>query len=114
MSKRRTRTPRQTAFSDQANALARDLAADLSTLPIVLDPPNGEQCTWCDCPDGPNSPHNRSGYRCGGCPAAADHVVRVFSSPNRRVDYPACDRHHVEIIAAIATVAATVRKGGRP
>lgn len=103
-------TPRETFLSDQALAMARDIAADGRTIPIVLDPAHGQPCTWCDCPDGPDSPHNNPGYRCGGCTTPADIIVRVFVTADRRTDYPACDRHHAEIIAAVATAG----RGGRP
>jgi hypothetical protein len=98
----RPRTPQDTFLSDQALAFARDIATDGNTIPIVLDPPNGETCTWCDCPDGPGSPHNRRGYRCPGCPANADAILRVFASPTVRYDFPACDRHQAHVIAAVA------------
>lgn len=102
-------TPQQTFWSDQALATARDVAAAGNTVPIVLDPADGERCTWCDCPDGPDSPHNRRGYKCDGCPAGADYVVRLFAGPDVRYDFPACDRHHTDIIAAVAE---TIRTGG--
>lgn len=100
--------PQETFLSDQALAYARDIAAAGAAVPIVLDPANGEQCAWCDCPDGPDSPHNQRGYRCPGCGTKADMVVKVFAGPILRYDFPACNRHHADIIAAVAH---TVRAG---
>jgi hypothetical protein len=96
-----TRTPLDTFLSDQALAAGRTAAADPSLVPVVVTAANGEQCTWCDCPDGPGSPHNNPNYRCGGCGTAAKHVVSTFSGPNRRYDFPACERHRDDIVAAV-------------
>jgi hypothetical protein len=104
-----TRTPQDTFLSDQALAAAREAANDPSLLPIAITAANGEQCTWCDCPDGPDSPHNRRGYRCGGCPATAKYVVSIHASPTMRYDYPACDRHHTDIVATAAYLAGGAR-----
>jgi hypothetical protein len=101
-----TRTPQDTFLSDQALAAARDAAMDPSLLPVAITAANGEQCTWCDCPDGPDSPHNQRGYRCRGCPATAKYVVSIHTGPNMRYDYPACDRHHTDIVATTARLAA--------
>lgn len=100
------RTPQDTFLSDQTLAAAHEAAADPRTIPVAITAANGETCTWCDCPDGPNSPHNRRGYRCPGCPAAAKYVVSTFNGPNLRYDFPACDRHHTDIVAAVAAVTA--------
>lgn len=97
-----TRTPQDTFLSDQALATARDAAHDPSTVPVAVTAANGERCTWCDCPDGPDSPHNQPGYRCSGCPATAEVVVSAFSGPNLRYDFPACGRHQADIVAAVA------------
>lgn len=97
-----TRTPQDTFLSDQTLAAARDAAVDPKLMPIAITAANGEQCTWCDCPDGPDSPHNQRGYRCAGCLARAESVVSVFSGPNRRYDYPACERHRLDIVATVA------------
>ena len=99
------RTPQDTALSDQALAAARDAAADPTLLPVALTAANNQQCSWCDCPDGPDSPHNQRDYRCPGCPADAKYVISTFAGPNLRYDYPACERHHTDILAAIVTLA---------
>lgn len=96
-----TRTPQDTFLSDQALAAARDAATDPGSVPVAVTAADGQRCTWCDCPDGPASPHNRPGYRCPGCPATAAVVVSTFSGPNLRYDFPACDRHHTDIVAAV-------------
>lgn len=106
-----TRTPHDTFLSDQALALARDIAATGTVMPVVIDHANGEQCSWCDCPDGPDSPHNVSGYRCSGCPQGAYCVVRTYADAAHSYDYPACERHKDDIVAAIASA---VGRGGRP
>jgi hypothetical protein len=98
------RTPQDTFLSDQALATARDAASDPGTVPVAVTAANGEQCTWCDCPDGPDSPHNQRDYRCGGCLATARYVVSTFAGPGVRFDYPACDRHHTDIVASIVRV----------
>ncbi|MEU7399709.1 hypothetical protein [Streptomyces sp. NPDC044948] len=100
------RTPRDTFLSDQALAAARDAAADPSLAPIAVTAANGEQCTWCDCPLGPDSPHNNPNYRCGGCPKTAEAVVSAFAGPNRRYDYPACKRHRDDVVASLVTAIA--------
>ena len=97
-----SRTPQDTFLSDQALAAARDAADDPSLVPVAITAANGEQCTWCDCPDGPNSPHNQRGYRCPGCPETAKSVVSTFAGPNIRYDFPACDRHTTDIVASVA------------
>lgn len=102
------RTPQDTFLSDQALAAARDAAADPSLMPIAVTAANGEQCTWCDCPDGPSSPHNNPDYRCGGCPVPAAAVVSTFAGPARRYDFPACERHRDDVVA-VAVLAITQR-----
>jgi hypothetical protein len=97
-----TRTPQDTFLSDQALATARDAAADPNLVPVAITAANGEQCTWCDCPDGPDSPHNQRGYRCGGCPVKAESIVSFFAGPYMRYDYPACERHRMDIVATVA------------
>jgi hypothetical protein len=97
-----TRTAQDTFLSDQTLAAARDAAADRNTVPVAVTAANGEQCTWCDCPDGPDSPHNQPDYRCPGCTATAKYVVSTFAGPNLRYDFPACDRHTTDIVAAVA------------
>ncbi|MFI2431955.1 hypothetical protein [Streptomyces sp. NPDC018693] len=104
-----TRTPQDTFLSDQALATARDAATDPDTVPVAVTAANDEQCTWCDCPDGPGSPHNQAGYRCPGCPTTAKYVVSTFAGPNLRYDFPACDRHHADIVAAVARTVAGAR-----
>jgi hypothetical protein len=104
-----TRTPSQTFWSDQALATARDAAADPDLVPVAITAANGEQCTWCDCPMGPASPHNQRGYVCGGCPTTAKNVVSTFTGPNLRYDFPACDRHTTDIVASIARVVGGAR-----
>ena len=103
------RTPQDTFLSDQTLATARTAAADPGTVPVAITAANGEQCTWCDCPDGPNSPHNQLGYRCPGCPATAKNVVSTFAGPNLRYDFPACDRHTTDIVTSIAQVVRGIR-----
>jgi hypothetical protein len=95
------RTPQDTFLSDQTLAAARDAASDPSLVPVAVTAANGEQCTWCDCPDGPNSPHSNKAYRCGGCPMPAKVVVSLHSGPNLRYDFPACERHQVDIVASV-------------
>lgn len=104
-----TRSPQDTFLSDQTLATARDAAADPSLVPVAITAANGEQCTWCDCPDGPNSPHNQRGYRCPGCPATAKNVVSTFTGPSIRYDFPACDRHTTDIVASVARVVGGAR-----
>lgn len=104
-----TRTPLDTFLSDQALATARDAATDPGTIPVAITAANGQQCTWCECPDGPDSPHNQRGYVCGGCPATAKYVVSTFSGPNLRYDFPACERHTTDIVAAVARTVAGAR-----
>jgi hypothetical protein len=95
------RTPYDTFLSDQTLAAARDAASDPTLVPVAVTAANGERCTWCDCPDGPNSPHSNKGYRCAGCPTAAKVVVSLHSGPNLRYDFPACERHKVDIVASV-------------
>jgi len=102
-----TRTPQETFWSDQALAAAQEAALDPGMVPVAVTAADGKKrCTWCDCPDGPDSPHNQPGYRCAGCPARAKDVVSVFAGPTLRYDYPACARHRDEIIASIVQAAA--------
>ncbi|UJV41595.1 hypothetical protein [Streptomyces sp. AMCC400023] len=104
-----TRTPQDTFLSDQALATAREAATDPGTVPVAITAANGEQCTWCDCPLGPDSPHNQRGYRCPGCPEQAKHVVSTFAGPNLRYDFPACGRHTTDIVASIAQLVGGTR-----
>lgn len=96
-----SRSPRDTFLSDQALAAGREAAADPGLAPIVVTAANGEQCSWCDCPDGPDSPHLNPDYRCGGCGSKAVSIVSSFTGPNRRYDYAACERHRDEVVAAL-------------
>lgn len=91
---RRVRTPQDTFLSDQALAAARDQASDGRTLAVVLDyATDGQQCSWCDCPDDPSSPHYQDSYRCDGCPADAYYVASMFNSTVGRRDIPLCRGH---------------------
>lgn len=100
-------TPQETFWSDQTLATAREAALDPGTLPFAITAADGKKrCTWCDCPDGPDSPHNNPGYRCDGCPTLAVHVVSLYATPTLRYDYPACAVHWTEIVAQAAQAAA--------
>ncbi|WP_031516815.1 hypothetical protein [Streptomyces sp. NRRL F-5123] len=104
------RTPLETFWSDQVLAAARDAAADPSLLPLAITAADGKtRCTWCDCPDGPDSPHNNPAYRCTGCPTTARQVVSFYARPNLRYDYPACEQHYAEIVGQIVRAAAASR-----
>ncbi|MFM9593371.1 hypothetical protein ACKI1O_28785 [Streptomyces scabiei] len=103
------RTPHDTFLSDQALATAREAAKDPDTIPVAMTAANGEQCTWCDCPLGPGSPHNQPDYRCPGCPEQAKTVVSTFAGPNLRYDFPACDRHTADIVTSIVQVTGGTR-----
>ncbi|MFE9432187.1 hypothetical protein [Streptomyces sp. NPDC006640] len=105
-----TRSAQDTFLSDQALAAAREAATDPGLVPIAITAANGEQCTWCDCPLGPDSPHNRIGYRCPGCVTRAKNVVSAFAGPGVRYDFPACDRHSSDIVASIAQVVVGARR----
>ncbi len=102
-------TPQETFWSDQTLAAAQEAAYDPSLLPVAVTAADGKaRCTWCDCPDGPDSPHNNPDYRCAGCPSLAVHVVSVQESPSLRYDYPACEKHWAEIVAQIAGAVGSV------
>lgn len=95
------RTPQQTFLSDQALAAAREAAADPDQLAIALTAAEGkQQCSWCDCP----IEAHLNGETCAGCPATAVHVVSVYATQHLRYDYPACERHHADIVAQHARV----------
>lgn len=96
-----TRTPQDTFLSDQGLAAARDLAADGKTVVIFPDAPDGEQCSWCDCPD---FEHTDQAYQCPACPAPAAAVLRIFDGTPVRRDIPVCDRHQLEAIRFISLV----------
>ncbi|MDT3395469.1 hypothetical protein RKE29_02180 [Streptomyces sp. B1866] len=96
------RTAYQTFLADQTLAAAAEAAALPGQVPVAITTVDGGRCTWCDCPDGPDSPHNQRGYQCGGCPAPAAVVVSVHTGPELRYDFPACERHQADIVAAVA------------
>lgn len=102
MTDRHARTPYDTFLSDQALAYAREQAETPGTLAVVLDYATpGQQCTWCDCPDGLNSPHNDTRFRCSGCPSHAYYVVHAVAG-TRQSDIPMCKAHHSDFVAMLA------------
>ncbi|MFJ1581754.1 hypothetical protein ACIOC1_00255 [Streptomyces sp. NPDC088197] len=93
-------SPAQVAAYDQALATARDLAARGKTV-ILADAPTGAQCSWCDCPD---SEHVDETYRCGGCPAMADAILRVLPERPERKALPVCAPHFTDAMRLLTTV----------
>jgi hypothetical protein len=106
VSNRRRPRPRDVARRDQAVAAARDMAAQPGTAACVVDyAPPGAQCSWCDCPsplDDPTSPHLNPAYTCGGCPEAAERVVRAMRGSVREIAAPVCTRHQADAYAVRA------------
>ncbi len=95
MSNRRRLRPHETARRDQRQAEAE---AALRSGRVVfwedIAPP-GTQCSWCDCPLGPDSPHNRPGYVCPHtCPDRSAVVVWVLHFSQAPHPIPLCQRHH--------------------
>lgn len=103
-----TRTAQQTFWSDQALATARDTASDGSTIAIVNDFPNGEQCSWCDCPNEAVL-GDLQGHHCIGCPDPAGSVLRIHDGTQTRRDIPVCNKHRDD-----AAVFAFTVLGARP
>lgn len=98
------------AAYDQAKATARDLAA--SGIPTILaDAPNGAQCSWCDCPDTPDTPHVDENYRCSGCPATADAILRVLPARPERKSLPVCTAHYENALRMLTAVLGVLPPG---
>jgi len=94
MSNRRKLRPHELAKRDQclADAVAR-LNRGQGVIWTDLAEP-GTQCSYCDCPIGPGSPHAVPGYVCDDpCTAEAVYVVIVLSHPDLR-PVLLCERHH--------------------
>lgn len=110
--RRRLRPPAETAAMDQALAAARNLAQSDPKLGVMVTvDADGQQCSWCDCEVGPNSPHLRDGYRCAGCPKAADVVVMALYGTPDRFDAPACKGHFPLLIADLTRMLSGSRPG---
>lgn len=92
-----TRTAQETFWSDQALATARDVAADGRTIAIVNDFPNGEQCSWCDCPD-EQVLGDIKAHHCDGCHKPAGSILRVHDGTRLRRDIPVCDGHRDDAV----------------
>ena len=96
--------PRERARQDQAAAAARNLGATDPTAAVFTmtyaDPDT--RCSWCDCPDTPDSPHYRPGYVCPGCPDAAAYVLHLLHGTPAQQNIPVCDRHRENLIATTA------------
>ncbi|WP_327703606.1 hypothetical protein OG530_19140 [Streptomyces decoyicus] len=73
-----SRRPQDTFLSDQGLAAARDMAADGKTVVIFADTPDGQQCSWCDCPD--FEPVDQA-HQCEPCPNAADAFIALVLRP---------------------------------
>jgi hypothetical protein len=93
MSNTRKLRPHELAKRDQlaADAMARLRRGEVVSW-VDLAPPD-LQCSWCDCPLTPDSPHHRRGYVCSHlCHAEASYVAIMLSAP-RPVPIPLCERH---------------------
>ncbi|NEC90448.1 hypothetical protein [Streptomyces sp. SID12501] len=99
-----TRTVQETFWSDQALATAREAASNGRTLAVVNDFPNGEQCSWCDCPDEETFNDLKEGHRCSGCPKTAGSVLRVYDGSPVRRDLPVCEGHRDDAVVFIYSV----------
>src|SRR6266699_2603870 len=102
MSNRRRLRPHETARRDQRLAQAED-ALRHGTAVIWEDqpPPQGLQCSWCDCQDwqSPSSPHSQPGYVCPfPCPAMSATVVWIMSPADPPKPVPLCQRHRPEFL----------------
>ena len=54
----------------------------------------GTQCSYCDCPIGPDSPHRRRGYVCPYLCHAEAAYVAVMAGPSLGIrPIPLCERH---------------------
>jgi hypothetical protein len=104
------RTPQQTFWSDQALATARDAAADGRTIAVVHDFADGEQCSWCSCPD-EETLTDLKGHRCGGCPNPAGSVFRVHDGSPVRRDIPVCDEHRDDALVFMARYVGSIGTG---
>jgi hypothetical protein len=96
MSSRRELRPHEIAKRDQflADATARLRRGEGVIWTDSAKP--GAQCCYCDCPLGPDSPHNQPGYICDQpCPAGAVYLVTVLSVPKPQ-PLPLCDRHYTD------------------
>jgi hypothetical protein len=64
----------------------------------------GQQCSYCDCPITPDSPHWTPGYACDQpCPAEAVYVVTLASlDPPVCKRVPVCRRHCDEQLTDLA------------
>lgn len=106
---RRTRTPRETALSDQALATARDLAADGKTLSVYFDyAADGSRCSWCACP---LDAHD-DGRTCHGCPEPSYYMASLFNGTGTRQDIPLCKGHLPDFRATVEAIAAVKGGGG--
>lgn len=89
--------PQQTFLSDQALAAAREQAGDGRTLAVVADFPDGEQCTWCDCP----LDAHLADEQCGGCLEPAACVLRIYDGSPVRRDIPVCAGHKEDAVITL-------------
>jgi hypothetical protein len=93
MDARRKLRPHELARRDQAlaEAVARVCRGEFVVWVDRCAP--GTQCCWCDCPLGPDSPHNRRGYVCPYlCHAKASYVAITLGAPQPGL-FPLCERH---------------------
>lgn len=92
--RRKLRSPAHIAAADQAFAHAREIAKDPKVGAVVLDlARDGQVCSWCDCPPGPDNPHDVPNYQCGGCPREADVAVHVMVGRPEYSVFPICYGH---------------------
>lgn len=99
-----TRTPLETALTDQALAHARDLAADGMPTVVIL-PLDGGACDWCGCTV---TAANHGTQFCAGCPNEAAIVLVVYSAAagQRERDIQLCPGHKDDAMQFLTAVIA--------
>lgn len=107
MSRRRDRRRKlhahEVARRDQLMAGAREAAKEPGQAVVVVDyAAPAVQCSWCDCPDTPGSPHYTDpAYVCAGCPGAAAYVVQPFYGTPEAWGIPTCAAHYLNVARTV-------------
>jgi hypothetical protein len=104
----RTLPPHEHARRDQLAAEIKDrLRSGEFVIVLTNEQQPGTQCSYCDCPVGPDSPHNRRGYVCPYFCHADPVLVATLMYLNRRNRHlPLCARHCDACLADLAVLSA--------
>jgi hypothetical protein len=94
--RKRNLRPGERARQDQLLAATQEVgaASPRTAVCVTAYAEPGEQCSWCDCPDGSEHEAGDGSYVCDQpCPQSATYRMHLLQGSPREQRIPVCDGH---------------------